>query len=256
MRLLLVIPSLASYDFLHELCRDLVADGTEVHLACSPQLHWAKVQSPEEDGVRRHAIKFARGMNPVHHLRAARELDRLVAAIRPDLVHVHFSAAIFTAALARQRAWPKTIGTFHGVAFLAMRGWKAALLRVMETWSAQALDSLWVLTDDDRENLRAAAPRAVVHRLPGFGLGCDLARFLPPNDAEREALRSQFGIASGQVVFIFVGRFVAFKGFAIAARAFLRLATTHPAVRLLLVGARDGLHPTGQTAGEEEQVLN
>lgn len=256
MRLLLVIPSIVSYDFLRELCRDLTADGTEVHLACAPDAIWGKTQVVERDGVQRHTIKFARGMNPLHHLRAARELNRLVEALQPDLVQVHFSAAIFTTALARTRRWPATIGTFHGVCFSAMRGWKAALLRVMETWAAQRLDAVWVLTDDDRENLQAAAPRAVVRRLPGLGLGCDLEQFAPPNTLEREALRTKFGLGPEQVAFVFVGRFVDFKGFAITTGAFLRLAATNANVRLLLAGARDGLHPTGLTVQEEEQLKN
>ena len=254
MRLLLVIPSIVSYDFLRELCRDLVADGTEVHLACAPESIWGKTHTDGQDGVKRHDIKFARGMNPVHHLRAARELNQLVETLRPDLVHVQFSAAIFTTALARTRRWPKTIGTFHGVCFPAMRGWKAVLLRVMETWAAQRLDGVWVLTDDDRESLQAAAPRATVRRLPGLGLGCDLDQFAPPNELERETLRTKFGLAPDQIVFAFVGRFVDFKGFAIATGAFLRLAATNPNLRLLLVGARDELHATGLTAAEEEQL--
>jgi glycosyltransferase involved in cell wall biosynthesis/SAM-dependent methyltransferase len=252
MRLLLVIPSIVSYDFLRELCCDLVADGMEVHLACAAETMWGKAHAVEDDGVRRHDIKFARGMNPVHHLRAARELDRLVTRLQPDLVHVHFSAAIFTTALARTRRWPKTIATFHGVCFPAMQGWKAALLRVMETWATRRLDAVWVLTDDDRETLQAAAPSADVRRLAGFGLGCDLDQFTPPGEGERAALRAKFGIGHDEVVFIFVGRFVAFKGFGTAIGAFLRLAAGEPKVRLLLVGARDGLHPTGLTPSEEQ----
>ncbi len=254
MRLLLVVPSIVSYDFLRELCQDLVADGTEVHLACAAGSIWGQTRFIERDGVTRHDIEFARGMNPLHHLRAARALDRLVAALQPDLVHVHFSAAIFTTALARTRRWPKTIGTFHGMSFPALRGWKAAFLKVMETWAAQRLDAVWVLTDDDRERLQRAAPKTTVRRLPGFGLGCDLDRFTPPGAAEREALRAKFGFGPGEIVFVYVGRFVAFKGFALTTAAALRLAAINPAVRLLLVGVRDDLHPTGLSAAEEEAL--
>lgn len=254
MRLLLVIPSIVSYDFLRDLCRDLVAEGTEVHLACAPETMWGRGHMLEDDGVRRHDIRFARGMNPVHHLRAARELNRLVEAVQPDLVHVHFSATIFTTALAHTRRWPKTMGTFHGVCFPAMQGWKAALLRVMETWAAQRLDAVWVLTEDDRARLQAAARRAVVHTLPGLGLGCDLEQFAPVSAAEREARRAKFGFGAGEVVFAFVGRFVEFKGFAIAIGAFLRLAAVNPAARLMLIGARDGLHPTGLAPADEEAL--
>ena len=88
-------------------------------------------------------------MNPAAHLRAARALNRLVKTLRPDIMHPHFSAAIFTAAPARTSRWAVTRATFHGVSFLAMRGWKARLLRAMETWAARRSIPLG-LNDDDR----------------------------------------------------------------------------------------------------------
>ncbi|HEV7867437.1 MAG TPA: glycosyltransferase [Chthoniobacteraceae bacterium] len=255
MRLLLVIPKLVSYrSFLRELCQSLAAEGAEIHIACSREKLWGEDVSPAEDGVQLHGIEFPRGMNPARHVRAARELDRLVAALEPDLVHAHFSAAIFTTALAHTSRWPTTFATFHGVSFLAMSGWKAALLRIAETWAARQFDSVSVLTDDDRDGLQAAASDAVVERLPGFGLGCDLEKFAPVSARTRETLRTKLGIESGQVVFAFVGRFTEFKGFGLTARAFLQLAQTDPRVRLLLIGSRDRLHPTGLSAAEEQAL--
>ena len=257
MRLLLVIPNLVSYrSFLRELCRALVADGAQVHLACSGEKIWEGDEEAMDEGVEMHAIEFARGMNPITHLRAARELDRLVEKLRPDIVHAHFSAAIFTTAIARTRRWPASFATFHGVSFLAMRGWKAALMRAVETWSARQFDTVWVLTDDDRDGLQTAAPRALVRRLPGFGIGCDVERFTPPNAMAREALRQRLGINAGQIVFAFVGRFTDFKGFGQTVGAFLRLAATDAQVRLLLIGSRDPLHPTGLSEAEEQALKN
>src|SRR5205823_10663373 len=126
--------------------------------------------------------------------------------------------------------------------------------RAMETWATRRLDTIWVLSDDDRDGLQAAAPRTTVRRLPGFGVGCDLEKFVPVGAAERTTIRTQFGIAREHVAFAFLGRFVDFKGFADVARAFLALSETNPDARLLLIGIRDRLHPTGLSA-EEERVL-
>src|SRR3954469_5729190 len=146
MRLLLTIPRLVSYrSFLREVCASLIEDGAEVHLACSPEKLWLEEGSPEEDGVTLHALDFPRGMNPPRHWLAARQLNRLVQALRPDLVHAHFSAAIFTTALAHGPHCATTVATFHGVASLAMEGWKASLLRAAETWAARGFDAVWVL---------------------------------------------------------------------------------------------------------------
>jgi len=144
--------------------------------------------------------------------------------------------------------------TFHGVSFLAMRGWKATLLRAMGTWAARRFDTAWVLNDDDRDGLERAAPRATVRKLPGFGVGCDLEKFVPVSAAERATIRTEIGIAPKDVVFAFSGRFVHFKGFARVVRAFLSLSETNPHARLLLIGVRDRLHPTGLSE-EEERAL-
>ncbi|HEV3410155.1 MAG TPA: glycosyltransferase [Chthoniobacterales bacterium] len=255
MRILFVIPKLVSYrSFLRELCRSLLEDGMEVHIACSGEKLWSNGAGPDADGVQMHAIDFPRGMNPVGHLRAARQLRRMVAEIQPDVVHAHFSAALFTTALARKAAWPKTFGTFHGVSFLALTGWKATILRRAESWAAKRFDTAWVLTDDDRRGLEAAAPKAVVRRMPGFGVGCDLARYSAPAANVRAELRRRLGCEADDVVFAFVGRFAEFKGFALVVRAFLQLRATKENVRLLLIGIRDRLHPTGLTV-EEEKAL-
>ena len=253
--LLIVVPRLVSYlNFLRELCEAVMAAGVEVRVACSPAPLGNEEFAAAADGVQLHHIEFPRGMNPAAHLRAARALNRLVEMLQPDMVHAHFSAAIFTTALARTSRWPVTHATFHGVSFLAMCGWKAMLLRAMETWAARRVDTAWVLSDDDRDGLQTAAPRAIVRRLPGFGVGCDLEKFVPVSAAERTTIRRQFGIARDHIAFVFLGRFVHFKGFADVVSAFLALSETNPDARLLLIGVRDRLHPTGLSA-EEERAL-
>ncbi len=128
--LLIVVPRLVSYlGFLRELCGALVANGVEVHVACSPEALGDEEVTGAAEDVELHHIEFPRGMNSAAHLRAARALNQLVERLRPDIVHAHFSAAIFTTALARTSRWPVAHATFHGVSFLAIRGGKAALLR-------------------------------------------------------------------------------------------------------------------------------
>ena len=252
MRLLIVIPKLVSYrSFLRELCRSLVADGDEVHVACSLGKSEDSESQCAKDGVRFHAIEFPRGMNPAAHWKAAQALRKLVGELRPDIIHAHFSSAIFTTAIARTSRWPATMATFHGVSFPAMSGWKAALLRMAETWAARRFDTVWVLTDDDRACLQTAARSAVVRRLPGYGMGCDLERFAQLPAAARDSLRSQAGLRPDEIVFAFLGRFTDFKGFGHVARAFFQIATGNSKLRLLLIGSRDRIHPTGLSEAEE-----
>lgn len=256
MRLLLIIPNIVSYRaFLSDLCAEKVTHGDEVHVACSPTDQWGQDGvSSGQKGVRFHSIDFARGMNPLHHALAARKLRRLVRTIRPDLIHAHFSASLFTTAVARTSDWPMTIGTFHGVSFPARHGLAGALIRTAELSAASRFDEICVLTEDDAVCLRKALPALRVRTISSTGLGCDLERFSPVTIFQREARRADLGFSSDQCVFVFVGRFTSFKGFDVVVRAFLKLSAELPNVRLLLVGARDSLHSTGLSEAEERAV--
>jgi glycosyltransferase involved in cell wall biosynthesis len=184
-------------------------------------------------------------------VQASRALAQLVRELQPDLVHAHFSAAIFTTALAHRANWPTTMATFHGLSFPAMNGWKRVVLRAVESWAARRFDTVWVMSDDDRDCLRAASRSSHIETLSSSGVGCNLTKFTPPTPPEKSARRRELGMREQDRIFAFVGRFVEFKGFALTARAFLDLAARDPAARLLLIGARDPLHPTGLTPAEE-----
>jgi glycosyltransferase involved in cell wall biosynthesis len=258
MRLLLVVPRIASYRaFLRELCFELNVNGAQVHVACSMEvMKLEKSASVQDSCVQFHPLSLPRGMNPIEHKRAARQLDALVSRLTPDIVDAHFSAAIFTTALARRSSWPVTLGTFHGVSFPLASGPKGWLLQKAESWAASHFDAVWALTEDDRKELHLAAPNAIVKVSRSFGIGCDLQRFTRDgvSEPERQALREKLGIKPGHRVFIFVGRFVAFKGFDLVVRTFLQIAKTDPRLRLLLVGVRDRLHPSGLTPMEDHAL--
>ena len=259
MRLLLVMPNIVSYRMFHaELGAELCAAGAEVHVACSPASlgdPGVKVSgagaSQEHDGLTIHEIDFARGMNPIAHLRAARRLASLVDRLKPDIVHVHFDAAIFTAAIARNSRWPATIATFHGLSFPSFHGWRRMLIRSATVWAVRRFDIVFVLNRENHDILRAAARGADVRMFECAGVGCDLVRFTPPDAAGRETVRAKLGFSPEHCVFIYVGRFVAVKGFALTVRAFLQFAQREPNARLLLVGYADSLHPGGLTGAEE-----
>lgn len=253
-RVLLVIPKFTSFQFfLTEVAAALTDSGVEVHLACDA----GDGLLGHQRGVRVHQVAFPRGMDLLAHWRAAGQLNRIVQRVQPDIVHAHFSAAIFTTALARRRRWPFTLGTFHGLNYVLNTSRTARLARLAETWSATRLDAAWVLTDDDLAALERDAPRANVQRQSGYGIGCVLERFDPArvSPEERRALRARLGLNESDYVFVFVGRRVWFKGFPLVAKAFLSIANSLPAAKLLLVGAADPIHPSGLSSQEEATLL-
>jgi glycosyltransferase involved in cell wall biosynthesis len=257
MKLLFVIPSITNYfTFLEDLTGELIRLGHEVHLATSRK-HIARI-----DAYRRgiecevHHIDFPRALDPIKHVAAANQVNKLVKAIKPDLINIHFSAALFTTMLGKKEHWPPTTGTIHGLGSPLIKGWRKFAISQAEKWSCERVDEVFVLTDDDRKYLEKKAPKARVHVLHSYGMGCDLDRF------DREAvspeikndLRSEYGIDPEDTVFIFIGRQTHFKGFDKVVGAFLQLRDTHENIKLLLIGEKDRIHPISKKQGLEKAL--
>jgi len=256
--LLLVAPNITSYGaFLREVARDVGRLGLEAHCICDTRALWGGSDAFAADPVAFHTVAMPRSIDLRAHWATALRIRQIVREVRPSLVHAHFSAAIFTTALARTREWPVTVGTFHGLRFPVASGWKRPVMRAVEAWSARRLTHAWVLTDDDRRALARAAGASRVTRQAGFGVGCDLHQFSPSRftpDA-RASLRARLGFGQADLVVTFVGRFAGFKGFDAVSKGFLEAARSHSRIRLLLVGSQDPLHPTGLTPSEHDGLV-
>jgi glycosyltransferase involved in cell wall biosynthesis len=256
MKILQILPLLDSYHcFLRELCEALEASGHEVLVLCRTQKGTLGVAG--EPDPRCQHFPFPRGANPIDHLRAARELAKVINAWNPDLIHAHFSAAILTTALSRTftRHPARRVCTFQGLLFPTLTGPKARLFKLAETRSARRFGHTWVLTPDDLHALQTALPpsaRARIHQQHSPGFGC-ADRFLDtprPAPDQRLARRAENDYTPEHTVFIYTGRLVAFKGFPLLVRAFLKAHRQNPALRLLVIGNPDPQHPTGLTPAE------
>lgn len=253
MRILLVIPVADSFRvFLADLAQYLVEQGHEVLSVFNPV--GGILESPEETPGRVAAVDFPRGAHPLKHLKAARQLRRIVHDFQPDVVHAHLSSGILSAALTRKMTRGKSVwlGTFQGLQFPYAKGKSGRLTRWAECWSAQAMDEVHVLTDDDQAALSASVPSADVVRQEAFGFGCHDRFFdtpMPDQEARRKA-RDELGLKESDRVFIFIGRMVAHKGFHHAARAFMRAQSQHSDLKWIVIGEVDPIHPTGLTPEE------
>ena len=213
MRLLLVIPSQSSFHcFFTELAEAWLARGHELHLVAGALIKGGP-DKPLPTGVIYYPVAFPRDMNPLSHWRCAKKITRIIQQTKPDIVHAHFSAALFTTALAartikRRRgpapahskiplpcngtsltiepgpfrsfpvpACPRFLGTFHGMISTYCTGWRRLLLNKAERTAIKYLDQVWVLTPDDLAHARHLAPHSDIRMQPGFGLGCRIDRF-------------------------------------------------------------------------------
>ena len=252
MKFLIVVPTLASYPFLRELCLTLVDSGCEVHLASSGKLQTQYHQ--DQSAIKFHSIEFPRGMNPLSHFKAANALNKLVAEIEPAVVDIHFSAAAFTAAIAKNKNWPATVATVQGLRFPLTAGPGRHIIKLAECWSARRMDKFIVLTEDDLRVLKSLGPR--VAQQSGYGFGCDIQKFNKANiSAEDMSLaKREIGKTDDSIVIGFIGRLVAFKGFHLVVRSFLAAYESNPNLRLVICGEYDKYHPSGLTDEERNQI--
>lgn len=253
MKVLFVIPNIVSYrSFLNELTVELHTVGIETHCACSLKSEMDSSGNAESCAAALYPLPAARGMNPIQHAQCALALRRVVRSVQPDIIHAHFSAAILTTALAYQSDWPITIGTYQGLSYPLVRGYRRRLVKLAEIWSSSRLDGTWVLTSDDYARLISDSGKAKVFQQRSLGFGCRTDLFDPrtiPN-SEKSSLRESLGIATEDMVYAFIGRFTHFKGFDLTIRAFLRLNRENPKTKLLLIGSYDPLHPSGLSIDE------
>lgn len=256
MRILQLIPVLDSYRcFLSELCDRLEAEGHEIRVLCRTDVALlGDTGVSASTDARVHHLALARDGQPLAHLNAARLLRREIREWKPDLIHAHFSAAILTLALARggRTAFPRCIGTFQGLLFPTLHGKRRWLLRMAERVAASGMDRAIVLTADDAEALRSVAPRAdvLVQNAWGFGCSDSFVDTPHPTKVKREALRASLDLPEDSIILSYVGRQVAFKGFATLLRGFCKAHATRMDLFLLLIGEQDPLHPDGLTDHE------
>lgn len=259
MKILFIIPSITNYyTFLEDVAGELLNKGHEVFIACS-SVHISDIQCYDRplNGTLVE-MDFPRGFEWGKHITAAKQLRGIVSELKPDIINVHFSAAMFTTAIAKTDEWPRTIAMIHGLASPILRGWRKIAIGLAERWAARKMDKVLLLNEVDRIALSPYMDEDRISVLQSAGLGCDLARFdRSLIGEEREILyHRRLGVKKGDFVFIFVGRQVHFKGFDHLIRAFLTLYGQHKNMKLLLVGAKDHIHSTNLTPKEEKALKN
>jgi glycosyltransferase involved in cell wall biosynthesis len=215
----------------------------------------------EEEGA---TVRFLPELrHPVQPLRDPRALLKLIGVARefkPDLVHTHLAKAGFLgrqAALAL-RPRPAIVHTYHGHVLEGYFGAaKSRLYLQLERSLARFTDCLIGVsqaTVDDLVRLRVAAPE----RFRVVPLGLDLDRLADADGELRGRSRDELGVASGDVLLLFVGRVVRIKRIDLLLRALARARQSEPRLRLAVVGdgeLRPGLEGQAAELGIAPEVL-
>ncbi|MCX5263620.1 glycosyltransferase [Streptomyces sp. NBC_00199] len=177
-----------------------------------------------------------------------RRLARLIAEVRPDLVHAHSAKAGLAGRLAVRGRIP-TVFQPHAWSFEAVGGATAALALRWERLGARWAHRLVCVSEAER----AAGLRAgIAGRWSVVPNGIDSGRFHPaPVDTVRASLLP--GLDPAAPLVVCVGRLCRQKGQDVLLRAWETIAARTPAARLVLVG--DGPDAARLRSGAPQSVL-
>ncbi|MFD7132996.1 glycosyltransferase [Streptomyces sp. NPDC059894] len=210
-----------------DLARAQLAAGLRVTVACPQSALAADLRSLGAD-VRRWEASRAPGPSLPGEVR---RLARVLARVRPDLVHAHSAKAGLAGRLAVRGRIP-TVFQPHAWSFEAVGGTTAELALTWERFAARWADRLVCVSEAER----ATGERAgIAGRWSVVPNGIDTERFHPaPAAAVRAALLPDADPAAPLVVC--VGRLCRQKGQDVLLRAWEAVAGQVPGARLALVG--------------------
>lgn len=199
------------YHFLLPLMRAMRDAGHEVVGVCADGDYADKVRM---EGFRVETVSMHRSFNLLEHIATVRELKRLFAEEKFDIVHVHNPVASLVGRFAAWRAGvSKIVYTAHGFYFhenMALP--KRAPFIALEWLAGRVTDILFTQAEEDAETARRL--RLARGPITAIGNGVDPMRFHDSIDkASRDKLRRETGTAIDRVVVMGIGRLVAEKGF-------------------------------------------
>ncbi|MCI3270493.1 glycosyltransferase [Streptomyces cylindrosporus] len=171
---------------------------------------------------------------------------RIVAAVRPDLVHLHSSKAGLAGRLALRGRLPTVFQPHAWSFFAAERGsplhWASVRWeRAGSRWAHR----LVCVSEAERADGEAVGVRARYTVVPN---GVDLAHFGAARDAERHAARAGLGVDESTPLAVCVGRLHRQKGQDLLLTAWPDIERRVPGARLALVGDGPARAPLEQRA--------
>ncbi|MEX8548401.1 MAG: glycosyltransferase [Mucilaginibacter sp.] len=249
MKLLLIITDFGSFNnFLSELALFLEEKtDIEVCVICSK----SKVINIEDKDVYYkkltfHFIDIPRRITILGEWKAAKQIKKVIETEQPDLVHSHFTTATCPVILLKDKSvsyW----ATFHGLGMNASSGFKKIIFTLVEMLCFFKLKKIFTVNKQDF-NLVRNHFGSKAYKYNCLGFGCDTNKFNPESVSfkVKTELRIKHHINSNHIVIAFTGRYVSFKGFHLVIKSFRHLSHTYPGkYKLILMGGRDSIHPTG-----------
>jgi glycosyltransferase involved in cell wall biosynthesis len=185
---------------------------------------------------------LTRSSRPLHDVRALFQLVRLLRRVRPSILHTHNpKPGVLGRIAGRLARVPLVVNTQHGLYAQPSDRWQRRVPVYLAERLAAAASHVELVQNEEDVHTLVHTLRVPQRKVRLLGNGIDLQRFAPErvDTADRERVRSQWGVAHHEVVFGTVGRLVAEKGIAELVEAARRLRATGLPVRFVVVGPLD-----------------
>lgn len=220
-------------------CQGLHDKGHQVCLVTGPEAgpEGSLLEEARAGGYAVEVVpSLRRAARPLTDLRARRDLARLFAQMRPDVVHTHSSkAGILGRLAARDAGIPHILHTIHGMSFNRTQPVVLqALYRGLERYCAHFTDRL-VCVADAMTAQAVAAGIAPAEKFVTVYSGMRTNHFNPER-YDRQAVRQAWGFGENDVVVGTIARLFRNKGYEQLIPAMALAAKENPRLRFVWVG--------------------
>ena len=255
MKILHVVTTPISLNFVRGHLDDLRRRGCEIHVAAAPEPELFRFA--EEIGATAHGVPLRRKITPLLDLWCIGVLAWKLRRVRPAIVHAHTPKAGLIAMIASWIArTPVRLYHIHGLPAQTARGATRVLLNASERVACRLANRVYCVSPSLRRLVEATgictADKLQVLGNGSIG-GVDATATFNPSRLSRQAresLRTQLKIPFEVSVVGFVGRVVRDKGIIELLEAFDALRASHNRLRLLIVG------PDERNSGLPPEILN
>lgn len=216
--------------------------GYEVHAAAHDVMGKAVREQLEAAADRVFDLPFARSpLDPSNRV-AYKELCRLIRENDYDVIHCNTPMGGVLTRLAARKARKNgttVIYTAHGFHFYkgASRLNWLVFYPIEKIFGRLFTDCLITICDEDEKTARTHRICRNVRRI--HGAGADAKRFAPADEAEKQALRAQLGLAADDLVCLCTGELNVNKNQKQLVAATAQVIQSVPAFRLLSAGSGD-----------------
>ncbi len=223
--------------FHRPLAEMLHSHGAQVHVAARNNL-------AEKNGLkldfadRVFDVPFSRSPASKDNITAYRQLKKLLAEGRYDIVHCNTPMGGIVARLAAKKArknGTQVFYTAHGFHFYQgapRKNW--LVFYPIEKWFAKHYtDKLITITKEDHALASAKFRTQVCHM---HGVGANSQKYHPAPAGEKQRLRAAYGYAPDAPILLCVGELNRNKNQATVIRVMAEICRTHPDCKLLLAG--------------------